>query len=336
MDLERKTKLTDPTFDDVDAVEKLQEFGSGSYGDMAFDDFIKEYIIKGLSHIAVVRRLKHMISQCADEQTKRDLSKFLYWRKCDEDAITELQDAFVDFYRFYDHAADVSPIHSDGNRNDVTTRIFSVLEWCKEHDKELKKQLVDSPLLKDVEDLSVIATNICESAGNWCSVIGNDAEPFELINDVAFILDNAIVPTIKQRKQTSCTPEATPEPQPSPSVRATAKDDAALPDFLYMESYTPTKPFDMSALYTFLKDEGVIRNIDEPLFTDCITHAHMNEVWKVGKHNKLKCVFRYVKDHFPNDWIDVVAKNMNKTRKIITAFEYDKIKNFQRKLRDIV
>lgn len=332
MDLEINTEIAA----DVDAVEKLRLYGLGSYGDMTFDDFIKEYIINGLSHIAVVRRLKYLISQCDDEHAQWGLRKFLYWRKCDEDAITELHDVFVDFYRFYDHAANISPIPSVGNRDDVTTRMFSVLEWCKQHGNELKTQMVNRPLLKDVEDLSVLATYICKSFDNWSSIVGNDAVTLGLVNDVADVLDNVIVPTIKQRKPTSPRPEATPEPQPSPSVQVTAKDDAALPDFAHMESYTPTISFDMSALYSFLIGEGVIRDIDEQLFTDCITHAKMNEVWKVGNHHKLKCVFRHIKDHFPNDWIDFVAQKMNTTRKTITAFQRDKIRDFEIKLRDIL
>ena len=255
-------------------------------------------------------------------------------KDCSKDAIKELQNAFVGFYMYFDHAANVSPISPDRNRDEVTTQLFNVLEWCKQHDNELKTQLVNRPLLKDVEDLGVLATHICEGAENWCSAIGNDAVTLQVINDVAIILDNAIAPTIKQRTLTPTPSQPTPEAQTSPSVQATAKDDA--PDFSHMESYTPTIPFDMSALYTFLKDEGVIRDIDEPLFADCIMHANMNEVWKVGNHHKLKCVFRYVKDHFPNNWIDVVAQRMNTTRKKITAFQRDKIRDFERKLRNIV
>lgn len=315
---------TDPTFDDVDAVEKLREFGLGSYGDIAFDDFIKEYIIKGLSHIAVVRRLKHMISQCANEQTKRDLSKFIYWRKCDEDAIGELDSAFGDLIKFYDHAADVSPIPSDGNRDDVTTRMFSVLEWCKQHDNEFKTQLVNRPLLKDVEDLGVLATYICESADKWCSVIGGEAVTLQLFNDVAMILDNAIAPTIKQRNPTPTPSQPTPEAQPSPSVVATAECGVALPDFSHMESYTPTIEFDMSALYSFLIDEGVIHDIDVDLFSNCITHAHINEIWdckytiNCRKRNLLQSLFKMVAEYYPDKWIEACAANLNVVKKQIT------------------
>lgn len=219
----KSRRNSDPTFADEDAVEKLQLLGSGSYGDMALDDFVKEYIIKGLSHIAVVRRIKYMISQCTDEHIQWELRKFLYWRKCDEDVIAELHDAFCDFCRFYDYATDVSHIPSDGNRDDVVARMFGVMEWCKQHDNELKTRLVNRSLLKDVEDLGALATHICESADNWCSAIGNDASTLGLINDVAIILDNAIAPTIKQRTSTST---LVPELHPLPSIRSTAKENA--------------------------------------------------------------------------------------------------------------
>ncbi len=220
-------RFTDPTTADECALRNFQEYGLGSYGDITLDDFIKEYIIKDEPHIAVVRRLNYLISQSSNEQIKWGLRKFLYWRKCDEDAIRELHDAFVDFYRFYDHAADVSPIPSEGNRDEVTTRMFSVLEWCKQHGNELQSQLFNRPLLKDVEDLSVLATHICESFANWSSIVGNDTITIEIVNDIAMLLNNVIAPIIKKRNPTSTQPEPTPEAQPSPSVQATEKDDAA-------------------------------------------------------------------------------------------------------------
>lgn len=136
---------------------------------------------------------------------------------------------------------------------------------------------------------------------------------------------------------------AVPEPeQPTPSAgneqaaEATDTPDVALPDFSHMKSYTPTIAFDMSALYSFLVTEKVIENIDEKLFGNCIEHAHMNEVWNVSNHHKLKCVFRHLKDHFPNDWIDVVAERMKTTRKRITAFDRSKIRGFEIRLTDII
>lgn len=341
MDLEINTELANtilagPTKDDEQAVEKLNLYGMGGYGDVAFDDFVKEYIIKDLSPIAVVRRLNYMIDQCSNEQVKRELHKHLDWRKCDEDVISELHGAMAQFVRFFDHAANVSPIPSDRNRDEVTTRLFNVLEWCKHHDKEFKTQLVNCPLLKNVEDLSVLATYICESADNWVYIVDYDGVVLELFNDIAMLLDMAIEPTMKKRNGNAT---ERPEPQLSPTS-GNADDvthpDTSTPDFSHMESYSPNIQFDLSALYEFLIGESVIKDIDEKLFGDCISHAYMNEVWKVGNHHKLKCVFRHLKDHFSNDWIDIVAQRMNTTRKIITAIDRSKIKAFEFKLTDIL
>lgn len=336
----RSRRNSDPTFADEDAVEKLQLFGSGFYGDMALDDFVKEYIIKGLSHIAVVRRIKHMISQCTDEHIQWGLRKFLYWRKCDEDVIAELHDAFGDFCRFYDYATDVSTIPSDGNRDDVTTRMLGVIEWCKQHNNELKMQLVNRSLLKDVEDLFALATHICESSDNWCSAIGNDASVLELINDVALVLDNAIAPTIKQRTSTS-TP--VPELHPLTSIQATVKDDATLPDFSHMESFTPTIPFDISALYSFLINESVINKIDFSLFSQCITHAHINELWHScytkckRKRNLLQSLFKLMAEYYPDKWITKCADNLNvKKKRITNPTRSDKTTKFEDRLRQVL
>lgn len=312
----KSRRFTDPTFADDDAVERMRLFDLGYYGELSFNDFIKEYIIKDEPNIAVVRRLNYMISQSSDEQVKRDLRKFLCWRKCDEDAIKELHDTFGDFYRLYDHTADVSPIPSDDKCNEVTTRLFSVIEWCKQHDKELRKQLEQYPLAKGIEDLNVLATNICESPGNWFSIFGNDTMTIELINDIAYILDNHIKPTIKHRNPTSTIP--------SPSVEATIQDNALLPDFSHMVSYQSTIPFDMLALYSFLINEGVINNVDEQLFTNCITHAHINELWesshvvKKHKRNLLQCLFKMLSGYYPEKWITECANNLNVDKKRIT------------------
>jgi hypothetical protein len=260
-------------------------------------------------------------------------------KDCSKDAIKELQNAFVGFYMYFDHAANVSPIPPDRNRDEVTTQLFNVLEWCKQHDNELKTQLVNRPLLKDVENLCILATHICESFDNWSSIIGNDAVTLELFNGVADILDNVIVPTIEQRNPTSKQPEPTPEPQPTPLVEATTKDDA--PDFSHMESHAPTNPFDMSTLYYFLIDEGVIKNINEKFFKDCITHAHMNVLWGISgrlrKHNQMRCVFNLLHTHhYKRDWIECVAKNLGTIPKRIYNPTRETLGDFEKRLREII
>ena len=97
----------------------------------------------------------------------------------------------------------------------------------------------------------------------------------------------------------------------------------AASDFSHMRSFTPKTAFDMSALYTFLVNEGVIVDIDEKLFDDCISHAHVNELWEIaGKHRKrnlMQCLFKMLKQEwYPREWISTCASNMNVTVKKLT------------------
>ena len=217
---------TDPTQDDEQAFEKLNLDCCGGYGDIAFDDFVKEYIIKDLTHIAIVRRLNYLIGKCQNEQIKRELHKHLDWHKCDDDVISELYQAMADFITFFNHTTNISPIPSHHNRVEVTTRLFNAIEWCKSHDKDFKFQLLNFPLLKDVEDLSVLATTLIESFDNWSSIVGNDAVVLQLFSDIAYFLDNAIESTIKQRNGNAT---EIPEPQPL-SSSGKADDDVTHPD----------------------------------------------------------------------------------------------------------
>ena len=222
----KSRRYTDPTQDDEQAFEKLNLYCCGGYGDIAFDDFVKEYIIKDLTHIAIVRRLNYLIGKCQNEQIRRELHKHLDWHKCDDDVISELYQAMADFITFFNHTTNISPIPSHHNRVEVTTRLFNAIEWCKSHDKDFKFQLLNFPLLKDVEDLSVLATTLIESFDNWSSIVGNDAVVLQLFNDIAYFLDNAIEPTIKQRNGNA---KEIPEPQPL-SSSGKSDDDVTHPD----------------------------------------------------------------------------------------------------------
>lgn len=320
-------RQTDPTFDDDKAMERFKCFAMGDYDDMSIDEFVTRHIINGISQNDAIRRLNNMIDRCDDEQTKWSLGKFKYWRGCDSDVIRELHDAMTDFIRFFDHLAQLSPIPSNGNRAEVTTRLFSVMEWCKLHDTELKKQLVDYPLTKDIEDLNVLAKHIVERVDKWSSVVGNDIVALGLISDVATQIDNAIEPIIKQRKPTSPTPE--PE-----TATAEAATPTTSPDFSHMKSYTPTISFDMSALYSFLIDEGVICDVDEALFTDCISHAHVNELWKKGVKTKLKLVIHHLqKEHYSQDWFNTLCQNLGMTKQQMGKFNVPTRKDFERRMK---
>ena len=123
--------------------------------------------------------------------------------------------------------------------------------------------------------------------------------------------------------------------------------DGALPvgqvtDFSHMRSFTPRVAFDMASLYTFLVDEGVIVNIDEKLFIDCISHAHVNELWEIAgklrKRNLMQHFFKLLaQGWYSKEWISTCAANLNKDVKHITNPTSSKaVDNFDTKLRCVL
>lgn len=113
-------------------------------------------------------------------------------------------------------------------------------------------------------------------------------------------------------------------------------------DFSHMRSFTSDIPFDMSALYTFLISEGVIVGIDERLFSDCISHAHVNELWEIAgklrKRNLMQCVFKKLtQGWYSKEWISACATNLNKKVKHITnPTTTDATLRFESKLWDVL
>ena len=97
----------------------------------------------------------------------------------------------------------------------------------------------------------------------------------------------------------------TPEPprhEPPQAAEATAINDAALPDFSQMNSYTPITVFDMSALYSFLLTEGVIDDVDEQKFADCIVSANIKPLWETSpSKNTLKLVLSVLKEYYQDN-----------------------------------
>jgi len=107
-------------------------------------------------------------------------------------------------------------------------------------------------------------------------------------------------------------------------------------DFSHMESFTPTIPFDMSKLYHFLIQEGVIRNIDKQLFSDCISHGHINELLENGKKNKLKLVCHRLKDGYGKEWFQKVCENLNLSAKDMGKFYLTDRKRFEQRLFSVI
>ena len=55
------------------------------------------------------------------------------------------------------------------------------------------------------------------------------------------------------------------------------------------EIFTPVTVFNMSALYSFMVDEGIVVGIDEEQFANCINQANIKPLWETtGSKNKFK------------------------------------------------
>ena len=140
---------------------------------------------------------------------------------------------------------------------------------------------------------------------------------------------------------------ATPTPAP-PAVgeahqlaevytEAEERPDTSTTDFLHMRSFSPTGNVNMGALYSFLIDEGVIKNISESLFTDCITHANINELWGKCIKSKMKCVLHKLKNHFEKDWFCCICASVGQNSEYMGKFNLkNKRKQFEMKIIDMI
>ena len=140
---------------------------------------------------------------------------------------------------------------------------------------------------------------------------------------------------------------ATPTPAP-PAVgeahqlaevytEAEERPDTSTTDFLHMRSFSPTGNVNMGALYSFLIDEGVIKNISESLFTDCITHANINELWGKCIKSKMKCVLHKLKNHFEKDWFCSICASVGQKSEYMGKFNLkNKRKQFEMKIIDMI
>ena len=151
----------------------------------------------------------------------------------------------------------------------------------------------------------------------------------------------------KINKRTPHGTPATPTPAP-PAVgeahqlaevytEAEERHDTSTPDFLHMRSFSPTGNVNMGALYSFLIDEGAIKNISESLFTDCITHANINELWGNCTKSKMKCVLHKLKNHFEKDWFCSICASVGQNSEHMGKFNLkNKRKQFEMKIIDMI
>lgn len=116
---------------------------------------------------------------------------------------------------------------------------------------------------------------------------------------------------------------AEPLPPSGGKVLKEPRPKISTPDFSLMNTIDPTVNFDIAALYSFLISEGVIKDIDIHLFSECITHAHINLLWdisgKLRERNRLQCLFKMLgSEYYPKQWINKCANNLDVPIKAIT------------------
>lgn len=109
------------------------------------------------------------------------------------------------------------------------------------------------------------------------------------------------------------------------------------PDFSHLRSFTPTIRFDIGALYSFLIDEGVIKNISERLFTDCITHGNINELWRNCTKSKMKCVLHHIKNYYEKEWFCSIYKSVGLDKSKMGKFNLgSKRRDFETKIIELI
>ena len=178
-----------------------------------------------------------------------------------------------------------------------------LLETMSELENEVKK-------LPDLYHIYEVIFNVMDIYDNYC-----------------LDLEEALAPSPSQAMPTAVSDETDlREVGDAEGIASTPKDVASIvssTDFSHMRSFTPDTAFDMSALYTFLVDEGVVDSIDERLFADRISHAHVNELWEIAgrrrKRNLMQCLFKMLaQEWYPREWISTCASNMGLTVKKLT------------------
>ncbi len=240
---------------------------------------------------------------------------------CKANAVMTLHDALHAFCMFYDG----SGAKVCGEHEEVTTQLASVLDWCKQHEDEFKEQIINCRWKTDVEHLVVLAEYICDSFESWNVFARFDRKTLQLFNDVAYMLDNVLIPTADERK--NVVKVITNQPTQKANV-----DEPGRPDFSHMESFQPIRKFDMKGLYSFLINEGVIRGVDERLFEDCISHAHISVLWKKCKIARMKLIIHHLKNCYPSNWFDAVCKSVGLDKQDMGKFNVPDRKEFEREM----
>lgn len=106
----------------------------------------------------------------------------------------------------------------------------------------------------------------------------------------------------------------------------------------------PFKEQALDKLYDLMITEEVFSSsITKDTFFKCIDSANFKVIWdkqkkpEKTKRNQLRCVIRYLKDHYKSVWIECAAKKLGMTdKKKLTAFNRQSMGDFENKVTNLL
>lgn len=123
-------------------------------------------------------------------------------------------------------------------------------------------------------------------------------------------------------------PTETESPAPVEAVAG----DASTPDFSNMDSFICERDFDLNGLYSFLKDEGVIKNISQEYLFNCINCARLDLLLKLPGiiKYKMKYTFHILKTYYEPKWIKQVCKLSGLPQSKLSGANFGKNKDIRK------
>jgi len=278
----------------------------------------------------VIRRCNIIISGCnwIGRYQARVFRTESITKDCERDIVGVLNAAMKQIVDDVERGTEI-PYH-----NNDAKRLVGILGWCDDEQNNLTfvQQLTTYPLNDDIRNLAYLATKIINNADNvYFSYFDKSLRFFgmwAIIEQLCRITER-ITSVMKQR---GIEPTAD---HVAPSTMNNQNREQS-PDFNSLYSYTPIRPFNMTALYEFLVKRGVIKNCDVQRFADCVTHAHFEPLWRDGVQYKLKCVIRHLKEHFDRDWELALRESIGQSKKNLSKFNRKDMGDFETKLTDII
>ncbi len=226
-------------------------------------------------------------------------------------------------------------------QNNSTQGSFIFHHFIKNAEKVIKERGVDY-LLREVKywlnditnDLRQVSSDY-KHLERWFALMEDHATTNTQRYDLGQLKEH-----FEQLKQ-----QPTPQDETTSSQLLAAQDEGAGDEVetgnLYwekMDSFNSKIGINIACLYSFLKKEKVIQNINITYLSNCIYHARLDLLLQLPKKkkNKLKYTFHILKEYMEEDWITKVCELSGLSQsKLSGATLTDKVK-FGNKLKELI